>query len=411
MPAVNNASEAEMAADRSRCRWAGVGLPMVEEDAEPSADMLQPVAKQAPLDLGGPPPAPPRGQALLALLEDGGTVRSAQRHVIHAASPIDPPLKDPVSTFNLLLKLIKRVTFSLMQRAPSSRLCTCDQAQEEQEHVADLSYEAAACRLDALLVRWFRHEPRPLPRSLHLRGCSLARAHPGTHPRRRAHVACAQPHFPTDVMARVAESNHILQSHLVQGDPCVAVMSSVLRSAMQFTQDFAVVVALVVQDFAVRKRTEMKQAGGPLVGYAYEAVTVRFLNFRHEHSGRWLPVVWSVTFPSRKILAAFWSHKRMWATGLQHVPCFTAVEVGQKQSAHQWRNPQRHTLSPQLLTVWPLSRRDSSGALPEIHLTAAAETRERLGGSTSLRMHRDAGASASASASAGAVQRGRSRST
>lgn len=324
------------------------------------------------------------------LAEPLATIR---RHMLVTQKPIEAPHLDPVSAYNLMLKLVKRVAFSLIvDQTGQNRLCNCNLGLAEEEKLrlpstSPLSYERTACVLDSQLLKWFKHAPACEPRraaGVQMVGCAFSCTMPAAaRLLENLHVACAQPHFPSSLLARVTECNHILQSHLVQGDACVAVMGVALRSAMQFSHDFAVVVALVVQDFTVRKATAHARSKLPLLGYAYEEIEVRFINFvvttDPSSTRQWRPVAWSLTFPARKVLAAFWSQKRLWER-LQHVPCFTAIEVGQKAAAAQWRNPQNHSLSPQLLLVWPVSGGPLRTPLAELVDT----NDERGGGSTPL---------------------------
>lgn len=221
-----------------------------------------------------------------------------------------PPPLDEVVCFNTMLKLIKSLQLSRMRQQ-------C------------VMYEEIACDLRELISTWFTDE----------RGANMPTL--SCDDESDQHRTCPAPVFPTLNMRRVVEHNHILQSHLVMRDPCVVVVDDALRSAMAASDDFVVVLGMVVDD--MERRMSCVREGFGALGYAYEPVCATFCNFTVPP----FEIHWRVQFPARKLAAAFFALKSQWHV-LHHVPFFPSEAAGAialSTARHQY---QKHTLSPTL---------------------------------------------------------------
>ena len=254
---------------------------------------------------------------------DDAVPSETTRHGIATLHGVRVP-HDPVVCFNVILKLVKHLLFN------------ADASQRPH-------YGTMCCNLHTLMQQWFA---KSLSLRLH-------------HCRDAEHRSCPPPYFPSAVLKVVAESNHIIQSHLVHGDTLVVIVEQDLRKAITLSHDFAVVLALLLQDMA--RRVDMLTERGELnpSSYADEAVRVMFNNVV-DRGDTFAAVSWSIIFPARRVHAAFLANRALWL-GLQHTPYFTATQVGEKAAAAQRARLDMHTLSPAVAAALLLPPRATDG--------------------------------------------------
>ena len=262
------------------------------------------------------------------------------------------PPTDPICTFHVLFKFLKRILFQNIVRplhSSSNRF----------------PFEAACCSVGLLSARLFLSDTDAVD------AARFCRVHHNPHGFPRGvvvqhHDACGPPTFPTLMMDKIFACNHILLSHLVSGDAVTVIIEQVLRKAMVRSKDFFVVLSFVVDNMQKRARKYSS------TGYAFEAITVTFQNYVlfdkegkvtrcEEEVEEVTPCQWSITFPARKTFAAFVANRQLWLK-LDHVPVFNALEVGQTMAAEMKREPTRHTVSPLLWKLLTHQRTKTTSA-------------------------------------------------